>query len=282
MVSIIKVSVLLHSPFTPFLSIFSSICFIALTPFSKDTHFVLIGNSHCHFQKNRKCIQRINNVYKSNQVTSTWCMSANKQNLRISNLPYPNSCWTLSSTLDCAPLFLQFSFSLRFVRPPPWGASAESTHSPCFCSANPQPTDIPQIKTSQDQKDDNPPTLFSLRHPLHSTLQALIGGARTEHDIQIMIPFHYISKENACPVTWTSCKCLKAKLEKTFYSSLMSFNMVKDRQKKYMFLLPKDNISLTMHFTRECWLWHYASSGEPIFSPFFNLVVFRPNQSEVQ
>lgn len=111
MVSIIKVSVRLHSPFTPFLSIFSSICFIALTPFSKDTHFVLIGNSHCHFLKNRKCIQCINNVYKSNQVTSTtWCMSANKQNLRISNLPYPNSCWKLSSTLDCAPLFLQFSF----------------------------------------------------------------------------------------------------------------------------------------------------------------------------
>lgn len=40
------------------------------------------------------------------------------------------------------------------------------------------------------------------------------GGTRAEHDLQVIILFHCVSKAHAFTMTWTSCKCLQAQLDK--------------------------------------------------------------------
>lgn len=84
MVSIIKVSLILHSPLTPLLSIFPSIRSFPSVHL-KDTRYAVTDNSCCHFLENSQFIQCINSVYKSKQATPTARgMRDDKQHLWIS------------------------------------------------------------------------------------------------------------------------------------------------------------------------------------------------------
>lgn len=107
MVSIIKVSVLLHSPIPLFFFLSFLLSVLSLSPHSLRTPILLWLAIHTAiFWKTENLFSAL--TMCTNQIK---LLQQHGARVLINKIwEFHNSCWTLSCTLDCAPLFLQFSF----------------------------------------------------------------------------------------------------------------------------------------------------------------------------